>query len=253
MSDITNHRFYEGAIYHKRVHPKIHEFKYDFYLLDIDVSDSSSFNKLKNSFFSINKLNFLSFKTKDHFGESSNFLENIDELLKKFNLEKSSKLRFITLPRVLNFVFNPISVLMIFDTKNNPTHILAEVHNYNNGRVIYPIKLEKKGKSFFGLVKKDMYVSPFFKASGVYEFELKYDENKLFIKIDLYEDDVYKLSAIFNSKSKEFNKKTSLKIFLKYIFITLLVVIRTFFQAIKLYLKGLKIYTPKTEDKIRRY
>ncbi|MBP7227039.1 MAG: DUF1365 family protein, partial [Aliarcobacter sp.] len=101
MSDQSNHRFYEGAIYHKRVHPKTHEFKYKFYLLDIDVADSSSFEKLKNSFFSINRLNFLSFKTKDHFGTSDNFLENIDELLEKFNLEKSSKLRFITLPRVL--------------------------------------------------------------------------------------------------------------------------------------------------------
>ena len=253
MNDTTNHRFYEGAIYHKRVHPKTHEFKYKFYLLDIDVADSSSFEKLKNSFFSINRLNFLSFKTKDHFGTSDNFLENIDELLEKFNLEKSSKLRFITLPRVLNFVFNPISILMVFDKDDIPTHILAEVHNYNNGRVIYPVKLEKKGKSFFGIVKKDMYVSPFFKTSGVYEFELKYDEEKLFVKIDLYENDVYKLSAIFNSKSKEFNKKTSLSIFLRYAFITFLVVSRTFFQSIKLYLKGLKVYAPRSEDKIRRY
>ena len=99
---------------------------------------------------------------------------------------------------------------MVFNKDDIPTHILAEVHNYNNGRVIYPVKLEKKGKSFFGLVKKDMYVSPFFETTGVYEFELKYDEEKLFVKIDLYENDVYKLSAIFNSKSKEFNKKTSL-------------------------------------------
>jgi len=253
MNDITNHRFYEGAIYHKRVHPKIHKFKYKFYLLDIDVADSSSFEKLKNSFFSINRLNFLSFKTKDHFGTSDNFLENIDELLEKFNLEKSSKLRFITLPRVLNFVFNPISILMVFDKDDIPTHILAEVHNYNNGRVIYPVKLEKKGKSFFGIVKKDMYVSPFFETTGVYKFELKYDEEKLFVKIDLYENDVYKLSAIFNSKSKEFNKKTSLSIFLRYAFITFLVVSRTFFQSIKLYLKGLKVYAPRSEDKIRRY
>ena len=253
MSDQSNHRFYEGAIYHKRVHPKTHEIKYKFYLLDIDVADSSSFEKLKNSFFSINRLNFLSFKTKDHFGTSDNFLENIDELLEKFNLEKSSKLRFITLPRVLNFVFNPISILMVFDKDDIPTHILAEVHNYNNGRVIYPVKLEKKGKSFFGIVKKDMYVSPFFETTGVYEFELKYDEEKLFVKIDLYENDVYKLSAIFNSKSKEFNKKTSLSIFLRYAFITFLVVSRTFFQSIKLYLKGLKVYAPRSEDKIRRY
>ena len=253
MSDQSNHRFYEGAIYHKRVHPKTHEFKYKFYLLDIDVADSSSFEKLKNSFFSINRLNFLSFKTKDHFGTSDNFLENIDELLEKFNLEKSSKLRFITLPRVLNFVFNPISILMVFNKDDIPTHILAEVHNYNNGRVIYPVKLEKKGKSFFGIVKKDMYVSPFFQCEGVYEFELKYDQNKLFIKIDLYENSLHKLTAVFNSKSMPYTFKNILKIFFRYMFSTFLVVSRTYFQAIRLYLKGLKIYFPRENDKTRRY
>ncbi len=162
-------------------------------------------------------------------------------------------MRFLTLPRVLNFVFNPLSALVIFNENNEATHLLAEVHNYNNGRVIYPIILEKKGKSYTGKVIKDMYVSPFFKTDGVYEFELKYDENKLFLKIDLFEDNEYKLTAIFNSKAKDFNKKSSLNIFFKYMFSTFLVVTRTYFQAIRLFIKGLKIYTPRDQDKERRY
>lgn len=250
MNLSLNHRFYEGTIYHKRFLPKTHNFKYKFYLLDIDLND---FKNLKNKFFSINKSNLLSFKTKDHFGNSLDFLENIDELLKKFNIEKTENMRFITLPRVLNFVFNPISALLLFDKDNAPTHILAEVHNYNKGRVVYPIKLRKHNNSYFGTVKKDMYVSPFFKAKGYYEFELKYDEKKLFLKIDLYEDEEYKLSAIFNSKSKSFSEKVSLNIFIRYMFITFLVVSRTCLQAIKLFFKGLKIYTPRNEDKIRRF
>jgi uncharacterized protein len=250
MKNLTNHKFYEGTIYHKRFHPKVHEFKYNFYLLDIDLN---YFENLKNSLFSINKLNFLSFKTKDHFGKSDDFLQNVDELLEKFNIKKTKNMRFFTLPRVLNFVFNPISALVIFDDNNQATHLLAEVHNYNNGRVIYPIVLEKKGNSYTGKVKKEMYVSPFFKSDGVYEFELKYDENKLFLKIDLFEDNEYKLTAIFNSKAKDFNKKSSLNIFFKYMFSTFLVVTRTYFQAIKLFIKGLKIYSPREQDKERRY
>lgn len=250
MKNLANHKFYEGNIYHKRFHPRVHEFKYNFYLLDIDLN---YFQNLKNSFFSINKLNLLSFKAKDHFGKSDNFLENVDDLLEKFNIKKTNNMRFLTLPRVLNFVFNPLSALVIFNENNEATHLLAEVHNYNNGRVIYPIILEKKGKSYTGKVKKDMYVSPFFKTDGVYEFELKYDENKLFLKIDLFEDNEYKLTAIFNSKAKHFNKKSSLNIFFKYMFSTFLVVTRTYFQAIKLFIKGLKIYTPRDQDKERRY
>ena len=250
MKNLTKHKFYEGTIYHKRFHPKVHEFKYNFYLLDIDLN---YFENLKNSLFSINKLNFLSFKTKDHFGKSDDFLQNVDELLEKFSIKKTKNMRFFTLPRVLNFVFNPISALVVFDDNNQATHLLAEVHNYNNGRVVYPILLEKKGNSYVGKVKKDMYVSPFFKTDGVYEFQLKYDENKLFLKIDLFEDNEYKLTAIFNSKAKDFNKKSSLNIFLKYMFSTFLVVTRTYIQAIRLFIKGLKIYTPRDQDKERRY
>ena len=250
MKNLTKHKFYEGTIYHKRFHPKVHEFKYNFYLLDIDLN---YFENLKNSLFSINKLNFLSFKTKDHFGKSDDFLQNVDELLEKFSIKKTKNMRFFTLPRVLNFVFNPISALVVFDDNNQATHLLAEVHNYNNGRVVYPILLEKKGNSYTGKVKKDMYVSPFFKTDGVYEFQLKYDENKLFLKIDLFEDNEYKLTAIFNSKAKNFNKKSSLNIFLKYMFSTFLVVTRTYIQAIRLFIKGLKIHSPREQDKERRY
>ena len=250
MKNLTKHKFYEGTIYHKRFHPKVHEFKYNFYLLDIDLN---YFENLKNSLFSINKLNFLSFKTKDHFGKSDDFLQNVDELLEKFSIKKTKNMRFLTLPRVLNFVFNPISALVVFDDNNQATHLLAEVHNYNNGRVVYPILLEKKGNSYVGKVKKDMYVSPFFKTDGVYEFQLKYDENKLFLKIDLFEDNEYKLTAIFNSKAKDFNKKSSLNIFLKYMFSTFLVVTRTYIQANRLFIKGLKIHSPREQDKERRY
>ena len=253
MQNLSNHNIFEGTIYHKRFLPKKHDFKYNFYLLDIDVFDLKS---LENKIFSINKLNFMSLQSFDHFGTSLDFMKNIEELLKKFDLKASPKMRFITLPRVLNFVFNPISVLVLFNEKNIPTHILAEVHNYNNGRVVYPVKLEKHQKnanSYFGIVKKDMYVSPFFECEGVYEFELKYDQNKLFIKIDLYENSLHKLTAVFNSKSMPYTFKNILKIFFRYMFSTFLVVARTYFQAIRLYLKGLKIHFPRDNDKIRRY
>ncbi len=253
INNRSNHNIFEGTIYHKRYLPKKHEFKYNFYLLDIDVFDLKS---LKNTIFSINSFNLMSLKSVDHFGKNKDFIKNIEELLEKFDLKVTSKMRFLTLPRVLNFVFNPISVLVLFDENSVPTHILAEVHNYNGGRVVYCVKLEKhenNATSYFGVVKKDMYVSPFFKHEGVYEFELKYDEQKLFIKIDLYENQQHKLTAIFNSKSKPYSFKNILKVFIRYMFSTFLVISRTFYHAFRLYLKGLKIYSPRDNDKIKRY
>jgi DUF1365 family protein len=246
---MNSHKLYEGEIFHKRFHPKTNKFKYKFYFLDINVHKLSS---LKNRYFSQNRFNLFSFNTKDHFGKSDDFTKNAYELIEKFGLEKPDELRFVTLPRVLNFVFNPISVLILINNYKI-TNILAEVHNYNGGRVIYPIKLEENNNKYKGRVKKDMYVSPYFKTEGVYEFELKYNQHNFDIKIDLYEDDIYKLTAQMRLQSMDFNQSNSLKIFFKYLPTNFLVVTRTYFQAIKLFIKGLKIYSPRDIDKVRRY
>ena len=53
MTNISNHNIFEGTIYHKRFLPKKHDFKYNFYLLDMDIFDLKS---LENKIFSIEPL-----------------------------------------------------------------------------------------------------------------------------------------------------------------------------------------------------
>ena len=247
---MSQHMFYEGTIYHKRFQPKEHKFTYSFFMLDIDIS---SLDTLKNRYFSNNKFNLFSFNSKDHFGKQRDFLKNVEELLKEFKLEKSSKMRFITLPRIFNFVFNPISLLLIFEDEK-PKHMLAEVHNYNGGRVVYPILLEDRGNSLYrGKILKDMYVSPFFKKYGEYEFLFRYDKTNVALKIDLYEENRKKLTASFLGKALEFNENNTSKLFLRHTFLTFYVVTRTVWQAIKLYFKGIKFNKVEEVDTKRRY
>ena len=244
-----SHQFFEGEVYHKRYLPKIHEFTYKFFMLDLDVSH---LHKNKNKMFSFEKFNLFSFKTKDHFGTSTDFLENIEELLKKFNLKSSSKMHFITLPRVLNFVFNPISVLVLF-TEDQPSYMLAEVHNYNGGRVVYPVKLEAKYGKYRGSIEKDMHVSPFFERLGSYEFLLSYEDDQLICSVDLYEEGEHKLRAAFKGKALAFTTKNSWKLFARHTFLTIWVVTRTLWQTLRLWAKGLKWHSPTLEDEKRRY
>ncbi|MGM0520030.1 MAG: DUF1365 domain-containing protein [Campylobacterota bacterium] len=249
---MSNHKFYDGKVYHKRFSPKEHSFKYKFFVLDIDID---SIEKLSdNALFSYEKFNIFCFKSKDHFGKNSNFKENVEELLKKHGISDYSNLRFITLPRILNFVFNPISLLLIYDKQKNLSYLLAEVHNYNGGRVVYPIKLESRGYNLYkGEVPKDMLVSPFFKRYGEYSFLFRYDKSNVALKIDLFEQSVKVLTASFSGTPVQFNTKNTFKLFLKHTFLSFFVVIRTFFQAFKLYKKGLKFNSAEEKDKIRRF
>lgn len=245
-----SHTFFEGTVYHKRYTPKVHEFSYPFYLLDIDLS---LLDRLKNRFFSLEGLNLFSFRAKDHFGKSNDFFRNVKDLLWEFGLQPTQSMRFVTLPRVANFVFNPISVL-ILNEGDGPTHLLVEVHNYNGGRVVYPVELHSKDqKSYKGSIPKDMYVSPFLETKGEYRFLFREDEKKITLKVDLYEDAKKKLTASFSGDARPFESKTVAILFAKHSFLTFWVVTRTLWQSFKLWRKGLTFYSPLPSDQIRRY
>ena len=244
-----SHRYYDGTIYHKRFSPIKHEFKYQFFMLDIDLS---IIEKLKNSFFSINKFNIFSFYSKDHFGKSKDFNNNVKELLDTFDIDSKGKMRFITLPRICGYVFNPVSILILFKN-DNPSHLLAEVHNYNGGRVLYCVKLKTiDGKRYKGKSIKDMYVSPFFKRDGHYEFTLDYDDAKISFNIVLLENGKKMLTSTFQGDALIFNQKNIFTLFFKHTLLTLWVVTRTIWQSLKLRLKGLKWNKPIIEDQRRR-
>ncbi len=245
-----SHTFLNGSVYHKRYGPKVHEFTYPFYLLNIDLSRLES---LKNLFFSQKRFNLFSFKSKDHFGKSDDFMSNVNTLLTRFELQPSKEMRFITLPRIFNFVFNPISLLVLYEEKV-PTHLLAEVHNYNGGRIVYKVKLSQKSEGIYeGETDKDMYVSPFLEREGHYVFTLKVSQTSLALSVDLYEHDQKKLTAAFEGTVIPFSLKSITKLMFQHSFLTLWVVTRTLWQTLRLKLKGLKWYQPTPIDQQRRY
>jgi len=238
-----SHLLYEGEVYHKRFLPKTHEFTYPFFLLDMDMSN---FKGLDSKYFS--------FCTKDHFGESENFQQNVDEILEKFKISKPAFMRFMTLPRMFNYVFNPISILVLFDEDKMPLEMLVEVHNYNGGRIVYPVKLKHESKTkYSGNVMKDMYVSPFLKRDGLYKFIVDYTQEHLNISITLYEENEKTLVASLKTKSLEYSQKNVRSIFFRHIFLTFRVVTRTLWQSLRLYTMGLTFNTVTAQDEIKRY
>lgn len=240
-----SHLLYEGEIYHKRFIPKVHEFTYPFFLLDLDPTKIASLSS-----------RLLRFKPQDHFGQSDNFAQNIEELLEKFEIAPASvkSMRFLTLPRMFNFVFNPISILVLFSEEKTPSQMLVEVHNYNGGRVVYPVKLtHESATKYSGSVFKDMYVSPFLKRDGLYKFVIDYTQEHLNLSITLYEENQKTLIAALKTSAQDYTTQNARAIFFRHLFLTFRVVTRTLWQTLRLRLKGLKFTNPTPQDQIRRY
>lgn len=244
-----SHSYIEGTIYHKRFLPTLHDFTYKLFFIDIDVK---AINTLNNRYFKTQRRALFSFYAQDHFGKSEDFAKNASQLLETFNLSEAAHLRFITLPRILGFVFNPISLLLVLDEAKKPIAMAAEVHNYNGGRVVYPAVLTKHKHRYVADTSKEMYVSPFFDSEGEYRFGLQYDDKGLEITITLFKADEKMLIAVFNGQKIAFNADQTLALFKRYTFMTLWVVTRTLWQTLRLKLKGLAWHSPRPIDQMRR-
>jgi len=246
-----SHRFYEGEIFHKRYAPKVHQFTYDYFFLDIDVAHIDT---LHNGIFSTNGLNLMSFYTKDHFGDTNSFAYNAHALINALGWGKPHELRFITLPRMANFVFNPISMLLLLDNKKRVTHAIAEVHNYNGGRVVYPMALELDNKGrYAGNCPKTMYVSPFMGYEGHYHFTIEYTEKHFGLIVELHVDNRPLLLAHFSGSAKPFTTSSIRSLLCAHTFLTFFVVTRTLWQTLRLKLKGgLTWHSPRTHDQIHK-
>lgn len=245
-----SHRFYEGEIFHKRFFPKEHAFTYDYFFLDIDVKTIASLN---NSLFKINKAGVMGFSAIDHFGASEDFAQNATELISEMGWEKPTQLRFLTLPRMFHFVFNPISMLLLLDKQGAVQHAIAEVHNYNGGRVLYPMNFEENEQGHLRAeCSKSMYVSPFMGYEGTYTFHIEYTKNHFELRIHLSEGDQPMLVAHFSGSSRDYTTATIRSLLCNHTFLSLFVVTRTLWQSLRLKQKGLVFYSPRPQDQIKK-
>ena len=119
---------YNGKVIHKRFKPKIHFFKYKVFSLYLDLNEINQI--VKNIFFfSYNKFNLISFYNKDHGPRDGTSL--IDWV--KLNLKSAGiseidiKVRILCYPRILGYVFNPLSVFFIYNKNSDLISILYEV------------------------------------------------------------------------------------------------------------------------------
>lgn len=241
-----SHRFYAGEIFHRRFLPREHHFTYDYFFLDIDAE---RLEDLRSSLFGYNRAGIMSFLSHDHFGTHADFLANALELIASAGWEKPHSIRFITLPRIFHFVFNPISILLLLDEEQNPSAIVAEVHNYNRGRVLYPMKLSMiNTKQYRAQCTKSMYVSPFMGYEGIYTFTLEYTPEHFNLRILLSEGNLEMLVAHFSGSSLPFSTRTIRTLLCNHTFLSLFVVTRTLWQSLRLKLKGLAWYPPRPQD-----
>ena len=246
---IKNSLIYNGKVIHKRFKPKEHYFKYNVFSLLIDLEELENIQK-NIKIFSYNKFNFISFFDKDHGPRDGTSLKKwIIKNLKELGIDNDKiKVKILCYPRIFGYVFNPLSVFFIYDEYLQLISVLYEVKNTFGEQHSYIFKT-KDNKTIINNCTKKFHVSPFIEMECHYYFRVLKPSNRISVIIDQSDNEGKLLYASQDGTSKELNERNLIISFICHPLMTFKIIAAIHYEALKLWLKGIKIVKKKLKIK----
>jgi DUF1365 family protein len=236
---------YTGAVMHRRTRPRRHKLAYDvtYFLLDLDelpALDSGITG------FGYNRPNLFSFYDRDHGDGSGAPLRGwVESHLAKAGIDiHGGPIRLLCYPRMLGYVFNPISIYFCYRSDQSLAAILYEVTNTFHERHSYLMAVDGPADDTTILrhaCAKELYVSPFIEMDMTYHFRIRAPGNGFALSIQEADAEGTLLFASFAGKREALTSANSLLSFMKFPLLTLKVIGGIHWEALKLWLKGVPL------------
>lgn len=240
---------YHGKVMHARLSPKQHRFQYRVYSLLIDIDRLEEASKL-SSIFSINRFNLTSFYPSDHMDKNSTgtLRKYVEDCLNVENINwMPSKILLACYPRMLGRVFNPLSIFYIYRDDNKIGAMIYEVRNTFGEKHLYVLEIKREdvgNEHIRQQADKSFYVSPFMQMDMRYFFIMSEPYQKMSWRIIEKQKGVPILSATYLGTQTPLTSANLAKFFLQIPLLTWKIVGGIHFEALRLWLKGLK-YVPR--------
>lgn len=240
---MTSSALYIGDVMHKRMKPRVHQLDYRIYSVLLDLDELPDLHK-RLRLFSVDRFNLFSFHGKDRGDGSATPLKaQVETMMKQAGIEPDGgSIRVLTMPRLLGWAFNPISVFLCYRQTGDIAAILWEVDNTFGQRHGY---LLPATASPAGIVRqscdKVFYVSPFIEMDMHYEFRLKLPGERFAMTIGVHDAQGLLLTARQSAERRVLSDMALLRAFMAIPFNTLKVVAGIHWEALKLWVKGVKL------------
>lgn len=163
------------------------------------------------------------------------------ERLEKETGIKADAVFLLANPRIAGYVFNPVSFFFCYQDSAHVATI-AEVNNTFGEQKHYFIVNEEKPATR----QKQFYVSPFISAFHDFRLDLKAPAENLEISINTISGDSIELAAAMRGKRYELTRLNLARLFLRYPFHTLRVILLIHWYALKLLMRRVPFF-PKAE------
>jgi DUF1365 family protein len=227
-----------GHVMHRRLRPAVNAFVYPVFYVQLPVRDLAAANC---GMFAVDRPHLLSFRSVDHGPRDGRpLLPWIESLLRQRDLPADGEIVLQTFPRVCGFVFNPVSFWYCHDRSARLIAVLAEVNNTFGGTHSYLLHRDGQALRDGEEIRADkvFHVSPFNDLEGGYRFRFQLERTVQLARIDYDDADGELLLTSISGKARGWSSAALLGAFLRMPFLTLGVIARIHWQALKLWLKG---------------
>lgn len=231
-----------GHVMHRRLRPAVNAFTYPVFYVQLPLRNLMA---AQRGIFSVDRWNLLSFYSRDHGPrDGSPLLPWIEGVLAEHGLSADGEIILQSFPRVLGYVFNPVSFWFCHAADGRLIAILAEVNNTFGGTHCYLLHQDgatlRDGEEL--RAEKCFHVSPFNEIEGHYRFRFRRKGHTQSVRIDYDDAHGPLLLTAISGTPRPWSASALLRAFLGMPLQTAGVMVRIHWQALKLWLKGVPFH-----------
>ncbi len=240
---------YVGRTLHERRAPFTHQFRYRIASLFLDI-DRLPEAARQARLFSVDRFNIFSFHRRDHGARADAPLRPWAEaaFAQAGVALEGGPIRLLCFPRVLGYVFNPLSIWFGYGPDGTARGVIYEVHNTFGDQHAYAAALpgaaatpEAQGPAGHA-APKIFHVSPFFPAEGQYRFTLRPPAERFALAIRYALEDREVFIATQTAARTALNDATLARVFVSMPLMTLKVIGAIHGEALRLVMKGARYH-----------
>jgi uncharacterized protein len=237
---MTISSLYVGQVWHTRLKPRRHALRYRCFWLLADVDELPAL-PARLALFSHNSWNMFSLRDRDYGDGSGRDLRSyVEAQLAAAGLPQcGGAIRLLTMPRILGYAFNPLSVYFCHSPDGQLAAILYEVRNTFGERHSYliPVEADAQGQIVQHCAKA-FYVSPFMAMDLNYEFRVVSPGEAISVAIRASDADGIVLTAALGAKRQELTDGALGWLLVSHPLLTMKVIAAIHVEALWLLLKG---------------
>ncbi|MGV8839693.1 MAG: DUF1365 domain-containing protein [Bauldia sp.] len=233
---------YRGIVVHQRMRPKAHRLRYRVFSLLVDLDELPAIAR-RVRLMGVDRGGLFSFRQSDHGARTpgADLRRWVDARLAEAGIAiPGGRVELLCYPRMLGYVFNPLSVFFCRDASGALAAILYEVANTHGETHTYVIPAEPdRGGVVRQSAEKLFYVSPFLPVGGRYRFRIDPPGEDVGLVIGLDDAEGPLLTASFRGGRTELGDGALLRALFAYPLMTLKVIAGIHWQAFRIWRKGI--------------